>query len=102
MQLTKRQTQIVELLAQGLTAEEAAAKLSRALPTVRRHLQMAYQRVGARNTPHLVAKAVAGGWIKVVCLSLAITIAANCSDQALRRPTARVRIMRPTSTRMYA
>lgn len=84
MNLTKRQTEIVELLASGLTAEQAAASLSRAVPTVRRHIQLAYERVGARNTAHLVAISISRGFIKALCLALAITLLTG-TDDAMRR-----------------
>lgn len=99
MKLTKRQIQIVELLAQGLTAEEVADKLCRALPTIRRHLQLAYERVDARNTTHLVAKAISQGWIQALCLALAVSITATPSIDKMRRPTPRVRMQRIQITR---
>lgn len=86
MNLTKRQTEIVELLASGLTAEQTAEKLSRAVPTVRRHIQLAYERVGARNTAHLVAISISRGFIKALCLFLVVSLCnGNSHIEGLRR-----------------
>lgn len=91
MNLTQRQTEIVELLASGLTAEQAADRLSRAVPTVRRHIQLAYERVGARNTAHLVAISISRGFIKALCLTLAISMLTGTDDALRHRPPARTR-----------
>ncbi len=93
MNLTARQTQIVELLAQGLTAEEVAGKLSRALPTVRQHIQLAYQRVGARNTPHLVAISISRGFIRALPLVLCAVMLLG-TDDSMRRNSRTQRITR--------
>lgn len=101
MDLTKRQTEIVELLANGLTADEAARKLSRAVPTVRRHIQLAYERVGARNTPHLVAIAISRGFIKALCLSLTLAMLVGADDGIRNRQTQRV-VRRQEVAAIYA
>lgn len=84
MSLTKRQTQIVEILARGFTAQEAADQLFCALPTVRRHLQIACDREGARNTAHLVALSLSRGFIKPLCILLVVTMC-NSHLDGLRR-----------------
>ncbi|PXX95963.1 response regulator transcription factor [Halomonas sp. LBP4] len=61
--LTKRQRQIVSLLAEGHTAEQCAAALHRSIGTIRRHIVLACERVYARNTTHLVALAITHGWV---------------------------------------
>ncbi|RUR51500.1 response regulator transcription factor [Vreelandella populi] len=95
MSLTKRQTQIVCLLAEGHTAEQCAAQLHRSVGTVRRHIILACERTKARNTTHLVALAISKEWIRltfVLALSLLMTIG-NSDDQY--RNTARLRLLRP-------
>lgn len=84
MSLTKRQTQIVELLARGNTAQEVADTLCCALATVRRHLQIACEREGARNTAHLVALSISRGFIKPLCLLLIVAMCDGHPD-SLRR-----------------
>jgi len=74
MSLTKRQTEIVELVARGNTAQEIADQLCRALPTVRRHLQIACEHEGARNAAHLVALSISRGFIKALCLFLVVSL----------------------------
>lgn len=102
MNLTKRQTEIVELLASGLTAEQTAETLSRAVPTVRRHIQLAYERVGARNTAHLVAISISRGFIKALCLALALTLLTG-SDDAMRRTSKIQRLSkREAEVQIYA
>lgn len=84
MNLSKRQKQIVELLAQGYTGQEVADILCCALPTVRRHLQIACQRQGARNTAHLIALSISRGFIKPLCLLLIVAMCDGSQD-SLRR-----------------
>lgn len=104
MSLTNRQTQIIELLAQGNTAEQVAESMHRSAATVRRHILLACKRLDARNTAHLVAKALGHGWIKpVICLALVASLGLSFGDDlAIRRPIARVRIQRPSFTHLIA
>ncbi|RUR52731.1 helix-turn-helix domain-containing protein [Halomonas populi] len=97
MNLTKRQTEIVELLASGLTAEQAATSLSRAVPTVRRHIQLAYERVGAKNTAHLVAISIRKGFICLVVVSML-----TGTDDGLRRGNKSRIVRRVEQVEMYA
>lgn len=53
--LTPRQTEIVSLLRQGLTPQEAARRLGVKYGTVRHQLQEARDRTGYRTTLQLVA-----------------------------------------------
>lgn len=84
MSISKRQIQIVELLARGNTAQEVANSLCCALPTVRRHLQIACEREGARNTSHLIALSISRGLIKPLCLLLIVSMFDGHPD-SLRR-----------------
>lgn len=56
--LTPRQTRVLELVAEGLTYGEIAAKLSISQSTVRFHIQALKERVGARTKTELVAMAI--------------------------------------------
>lgn len=56
-----REAQVLELVARGLSAKEAAHKLGIAPRTVERHIENIRNKLGARNKPHLVRKAIAMG-----------------------------------------
>lgn len=96
MNLTKRQSQIVSLMAQGHTAEQVAEQMHRSVGTVRRHVVLACQRVEARNVTHLVAKSIIEGWI---CLVLVLAISLHTLDHGSRLP--RVRTSRTTTYSRY-
>ncbi|KAA0014404.1 helix-turn-helix transcriptional regulator [Billgrantia pellis] len=98
MSLTKRQQQVVALLAQGNTAEQCANAMHRSVGTVKRHVALACERVDARNVAHLVAKSLSNGWIPplpVLVAGLVLALAAGGGDEQLRN-TARIRIQRNT------
>jgi PAS domain S-box-containing protein len=61
--LSPRETEIVRLVALGMTAREIAAELQIAHHTVRTHLRNAMRKTGARSRAHLVAKALADGLV---------------------------------------
>jgi len=61
--LSSRETEIVRLVAVGLTAREIAAELQIAHHTVRTHVRNAMEKTGARSRAHLVAKALADGLV---------------------------------------
>ncbi|MGP5325955.1 LuxR C-terminal-related transcriptional regulator [Vreelandella sedimenti] len=95
MNLTKRQIQIVTLLAQGNTAEQCAAMMHRSAGTVRRHIILACERVKARNTTHLVALAITQEWIRLaLVLALSLFMATDSGDDQYRN-NARLRMQRP-------
>lgn len=96
MSLTKRQQQVVSLLAQGNTAEQCGEAMHRSVATVRRHVILACERVGARNAAHLVAKAISAGWINPIPAMLLALILSLCADGTTdkARYTARIRIQR--------
>jgi len=95
MSLTKRQTQIVCLLAEGHTAEQCAEQMHRSVGTVRRHIILACERVKARNTTHLVALAITREWVRLtLVLALSIFMAAG-SGEDQQRNTVRLRMQRP-------
>lgn len=81
MNLTRRQTQIVHLLARGETAEQVAHQIHRDAGTIRRHVLLARKRVHAKNTAHLIAIAISRGWIAPLMLVLMFT---DLHHQAMR------------------
>jgi DNA-binding CsgD family transcriptional regulator len=94
MSLTKRQTQIVCLLAQGHTAEQCATLMHRSVGTVRRHIILACERAKARNTTHLVAMAITQEWIRLaLVMTLSIFMAVGSNDDQ-HRNTVRLRMQR--------
>jgi PAS domain S-box-containing protein len=61
--LSRRERQIVELVALGHSGPEIALELHIAHETVRTHVRNAMEKVGARSRAHLVAKSLAEGVI---------------------------------------
>lgn len=61
--LTRRETDVVALLASGLSRTQAAAHLRISWHTVHRHLVAAMERNGARSCTHLVVMAIRRGWV---------------------------------------
>jgi len=59
--LTGRQAEILCLIAAGLTAGQAAQRLSVATSTIEDHLRAMRERTGTRNSVELVARAFAAG-----------------------------------------
>ena len=62
--LTKREKEILELMAQGLSAQEVADKIFVSLDTVETHKRNIVQKLKARNTVDAVAKAIRRGLIE--------------------------------------
>ncbi len=65
--LTKKQVEVVRLLSEGNTADEVAYYHCRSLGTVRKHIQQAKQRTGAKTIAHLVKLAMQKGFIECRC-----------------------------------
>lgn len=61
--LSGRETQIIDLIAAGLSAKEIAKQIEIAPRTVERHIENARLKMRARNRPHLVTRAIASGLI---------------------------------------
>lgn len=55
--LTRRELEVVRLIAEGLSCREAAQRLSRSPRTVENHLRSVYQKLGVRNRVELVRAA---------------------------------------------
>jgi DNA-binding CsgD family transcriptional regulator len=64
-ELTRREREVVSLLAEGLNGREIAETLFLSPETVRTHVRNAMDRVGARTRAHLIAVALAGEEIKL-------------------------------------
>lgn len=61
--ITKRQRQVLELLASGLRIKQAADRLGISYGTAKQHSEAALARLGARTTEQAVAIAIRGGLI---------------------------------------
>jgi LuxR family transcriptional regulator, transcriptional regulator of spore coat protein len=64
--LTSTEKEILELLAQGWTAREAAGQVNLETKTVERHIENLRLKMNARNRAHLVARAFSMGALKIV------------------------------------
>ena len=61
--LSEREREVLECIARGLSSKQCAQQLGIAPRTVERHVENLRNKLNARNKPHLVAKALAGGHI---------------------------------------
>ncbi len=61
--LTRRERQIVEMLAQGSTGEQIAQQLVLSPETVQKHVHNAKRKTGAETRAHLIALALTRGLI---------------------------------------
>jgi DNA-binding NarL/FixJ family response regulator len=61
--LSRREVEILRLVARGMGNVEVAQKLHVSAGTVKRHLANAYKKLGARTRGEAVSRAVSEGWI---------------------------------------
>jgi len=61
--LSEREREVLQCIASGLSSKQCAQELGIAPRTVERHVENLRNKLNARNKPHLVAKALAGGHI---------------------------------------
>lgn len=61
--LTRREAEVVRLVADGYSAKEAALNLKIAPCTVERHIENVRLKTRARNRAHMIAHVVFGGLI---------------------------------------
>ena len=61
--LTRRERQIVEMLARGATGEQIAQELVLSPETVQKHVHNAKRKIGAETRAHLIALAMTRGLI---------------------------------------
>jgi DNA-binding CsgD family transcriptional regulator len=85
--LTNTQVEIVQSVADGLTAEEIANQRFRSVRTVQAHIEQARDRLGARNVAQLVKMAMLRGLIHSVVLFVVIGAVTNVQDQRRMRLT---------------
>ena len=64
--ITSREKEILELLAQGWTARETARRVELSVRTVERHIDNLRLKMNAHNAAHLVACAFSRGMLKAV------------------------------------
>lgn len=63
IRLSARQTQILQLLSDGVSTEDIAAQFGVSQETVRTHLKRLARRLGAQNRTHAVSIALRAGLI---------------------------------------
>lgn len=63
--LTAREQQVLELIAQGLSAKEAAQAITIAPRTVERHIENVRLKLRARNRTHMVTLALELGLLQI-------------------------------------
>jgi LuxR family transcriptional regulator of spore coat protein len=63
MGMSRRELEILDAIARGLSSKECALELGIAPRTVERHVENLRSKLHARNKPHLVARALSGGLI---------------------------------------
>ncbi|MFX5611417.1 helix-turn-helix transcriptional regulator, partial [Acinetobacter baumannii] len=61
--ITRREKEVLQLIAEGLTNAEIAAKLFISVPTVNAHRKSLIEKFDAANTAVLIAKAIKSGTI---------------------------------------
>jgi len=59
--VSQREREVLQCIASGLSSKQCAQQLGIAPRTVERHVENLRNKLHARNKPHLVAKALAGG-----------------------------------------
>lgn len=65
MTLTKREKQILELIANELTTEQIAQNLHISIPTVESHRRNMFRKLGVQSVVGLVKEALKKNWIKI-------------------------------------
>jgi DNA-binding CsgD family transcriptional regulator len=61
--VTAREREILELISQGFSTKEIAQRLYVSEETVKSHRRHLFTKLSARNSPHLVRKAIISGMI---------------------------------------
>ena len=56
--VTRREMEILQLIADGMSTEEAATALERSPATVKTHIRSAFKKLGAKHRAHAVAVAL--------------------------------------------
>lgn len=84
--LTRREKQIMELSAVGMTNKEIAEKLCISVSTVNNHWINIFVKLEARNKVHATVKALKNGWISLVF----VLMVSSPANDMFRRPAPRV------------
>jgi LuxR family transcriptional regulator of spore coat protein len=63
--LTRRERQVLEYIAVGMSAKEVARRVELAPRTVERHIENIRLKLNARNSAHMVACAFANGMLTI-------------------------------------
>jgi DNA-binding NarL/FixJ family response regulator len=63
--ISKREMEVLQLIANGLSNQEIADKLCISLRTVTNHRAALYQKTGTNNTAALLSLAIKNGWVKI-------------------------------------
>ncbi|MER0439333.1 helix-turn-helix transcriptional regulator [Emticicia sp. W12TSBA100-4] len=63
--LTKREQEILELIASELTTEQIAQNLNISIPTVESHRRSMFRKLGVQSVVGLVKEALKNNWIKI-------------------------------------
>jgi DNA-binding NarL/FixJ family response regulator len=64
-QLSKRELEVLQLIASGFSNHEIADKLFISLRTVTNHRAALYQKTGTNNTAALLSMAIKNNWVKI-------------------------------------
>jgi DNA-binding NarL/FixJ family response regulator len=64
-QLSKREIEVLQLIASGYSNHEIADKLFISLRTVTNHRAALYQKTGTNNTAALLSLAIRNNWVKL-------------------------------------
>jgi DNA-binding NarL/FixJ family response regulator len=64
-QITKREMEVLQLIASGFSNQEIADKLFISLRTVTNHRAALYQKTGTNNTAGLLALGIKNNWVKI-------------------------------------
>jgi LuxR family transcriptional regulator of spore coat protein len=64
-EFTARERQVLELVADGLSAKRIAQEIGIAPRTVERHIENVRNKLRAKNKTHMIAKAMAFGLIEI-------------------------------------
>ncbi|MCL4113219.1 UNVERIFIED_CONTAM: hypothetical protein GTU68_032846 [Idotea baltica] len=80
-QATTRELEVLSLLSEGKSAKEIASDLYISTHTVESHKRNLIEKINARNTLHMVVKAVRMGMVCVVMMLFSNSLSAQLSDE---------------------
>jgi DNA-binding CsgD family transcriptional regulator len=71
--LGARESQVLHLIAEGLSNKEIGARLGVSEFTIKSHVQHVFRKLGATNRPHAVAIGVRRGWLDLTVVDHWVT-----------------------------